>query len=164
MMKSDKRRSGASRPIGPFFGQKVYLSRQWGYSAKTKSPARTGLFGELSVPNNWHACEAVLGYDRPQPMSRHETTLCVFKFQFGWTVVRRTGESNPSGRKQPVELGSIRTGQRPVPTQADLTPRTSDPMFGIGWLRRCAWALTPLRLPDRRWCVRPSKCGRGRGR
>ena len=38
--------------------------------------------------------------------------LSVFKFQFGWTVVRRTGESNPSGCKQPSNASQA----CPVPT------------------------------------------------
>src|SRR5437867_9201666 len=38
--------------------------------------------------------------------------LSAFKFQFGWTVVRRTGESNPSGCKQPSNASQA----CPVPT------------------------------------------------
>src|SRR5437867_8098922 len=38
--------------------------------------------------------------------------LSAFKFRFGWTVVRRTGESNPSGCKQPSNASQA----CPVPT------------------------------------------------
>src|SRR5436305_456069 len=38
--------------------------------------------------------------------------LSVFKCQFGWTVLRRTGESNPSGCKQPSNASQA----CPVPT------------------------------------------------
>src|SRR5207245_3013653 len=38
--------------------------------------------------------------------------LSVIKCQFGWTVLRRTGESNPSGCKQPSNASQV----CPVPT------------------------------------------------
>src|ERR1700693_4318950 len=88
------------------------LSGRW--LGKSKSPAGSGALQSVSAGCTRHACQATLGYVVPGLVSilQKYSKSTHYALIYGWTVARRTGESNPSGCFQPSNAWQA----CPVPT------------------------------------------------